>query len=122
MLRGPRLAVLVFLLAAGGMLSLLAVTGEDDPPGFGPVTVDPDEPDPFAYESEREDEFVSRATAGHSHVLYEKSAAGPSTSASTRRTRSRARAATSSSPRSASAARTLPSSRTTWASATWRTC
>src|SRR5918996_5135980 len=76
MLRGPRLAVLVFLLAAGGTLSLLAVTGQDDPPGFGPVTVDPDEPDPFAYESAREDEFVARATAGHSHVLYEKSPGG----------------------------------------------
>jgi Transglycosylase SLT domain len=76
MLRGPRLAVLVFLLAAGGTLSLLAVTGQDDPPASGPVTVDPDEPDPFAYESGREDEFVARATAGHSHVLYEKSPGG----------------------------------------------
>lgn len=68
--------MLVFLLAAGGTLSLLAVTGRDDPPGLGPVTVDPDEPDPFAYESGREDEFIARATAGHSHVLYEKSPGG----------------------------------------------
>jgi Transglycosylase SLT domain len=75
-LRGPRLAVLVFLLAAGGALSLLAVTGQDDPPDFGPVTVDPDEPDPFGYEQGRDDEFVARATAGHSHVLYEKSPDG----------------------------------------------
>jgi hypothetical protein len=67
--------VLVFLLAAGGALSLLALTGQD-PPSHGPVTVDPDEPDPFAYESGREDEFVARATAGHSHVLYEKSPDG----------------------------------------------
>jgi Transglycosylase SLT domain len=74
--RGARLAVLVFLLAAGGALSLLAVTGDDDPPAFGPVTVDPGEPDPFAYGSDREDEFVERATAGHSHVLYEKSPGG----------------------------------------------
>ena len=43
---------------------------------FGPVTIEPGEPDPFAYESEREDEFVARATAGHSHVLYEKSPGG----------------------------------------------
>jgi hypothetical protein len=76
MLRGPRLAVLVFLLAAGGTLSLLAVTGQDDPPGFGPVTVEPGEPDPFAYQSELDEEFVARATAGHSHVLYEKSPGG----------------------------------------------
>jgi hypothetical protein len=74
--RGPLLAVLVFLLAAGGALSLLAVTGDDGPDSAGPVTVDPDEPDPFAYEPGREDEFVERATAGHSHVLYEKSPGG----------------------------------------------
>ena len=76
MLRGPRLAVLVFLLAAGGALALLAVTGEDDPPSFGPVTVEPGEPDPFAYQEELDDQFVKRATAGHSHVLYEKSPGG----------------------------------------------
>jgi hypothetical protein len=68
--------VLVFLLAAGGALSLLAVTGPDGPPEFGPLSVDPDDPDPFAYEPEREDELVERATAGHSHVLYEKSPGG----------------------------------------------
>jgi Transglycosylase SLT domain len=67
----------VFLLAAGGSLSVLAlVSREDGPPKHGPVTVDPDEPDPFAYEPDREDEFVERATAGHSHVLYEKSPGG----------------------------------------------
>jgi hypothetical protein len=76
-LRGARLAVLVFLLAIGGSLSVLALaTREDDPPDFGPVTVDPDDPDPFAYEPGREDEFVLRATLGHSHVLYEKSPGG----------------------------------------------
>jgi hypothetical protein len=69
--------VLVFLLAVGGSFSVLALTGRDeDPPAVGPVTVDPDEPDPFAYEADREDEFVARATAGHSHVLYEKSPDG----------------------------------------------
>ena len=68
--------MLVFLLAAGGALSVLALTGQDGPPDYGPVTVDPDEPDPFAYEPGRDDEFVARATAGHSHVLYEKSPGG----------------------------------------------
>ncbi|MGH2744943.1 MAG: transglycosylase SLT domain-containing protein [Thermoleophilaceae bacterium] len=76
MLRGPRLMVLVFLLAVGGSLSVLALAGRDGDPDLGPVTVDPDEPDPFAYEQGREDEFVARATAGHSHVLYEKSPDG----------------------------------------------
>jgi Family of unknown function (DUF5715) len=74
--RGPLLAILVFLLAAGGTLSVLALFGEDDPPAYGPVSVDPGEPDPFAWEPGRADEFVGRATAGHSHVLYEKSPGG----------------------------------------------
>jgi hypothetical protein len=67
----------VFLLAAGGSLAVLTLASrEDGPPDHGPVTVDPDEPDPFAYEASREEEFVARATAGHSHVLYEKSPDG----------------------------------------------
>jgi hypothetical protein len=69
--------VLVFLLAIGGSLSVLAlVSREDEPPEHDAVTVDPDDPDPFAYEDGREREFVARATAGHSHVLYEKSPGG----------------------------------------------
>ena len=67
----------MFLLAAGGSLAVLALLrGSDGPPDHGPVTVEPGEPDPFAYEAEREEEFVARATAGHSHVLYEKSPGG----------------------------------------------
>jgi Transglycosylase SLT domain len=67
----------VFLLAIGGSLSVLAlVSREDEPPDYDPFTVDPGEPDPFAYEEGREEEFVGRATAGHSHVLYEKSPGG----------------------------------------------
>jgi hypothetical protein len=68
--------VLVFLLASGGALSLLALADRDEPPETGPLTVDPGDPDPFAYEPDREREFVARATAGHSHVLYEKSPGG----------------------------------------------
>jgi len=52
---------------------VLALTGQDEPRSFGPLTVDADA---FAYESAREDEFVARATAGHSHVLYAKSPGG----------------------------------------------
>jgi transglycosylase-like protein with SLT domain len=68
--------VLLFVLAAGVTVAVLALTGNDDPPSFGPVTLDPGEPDPFAYDADREDEFVERATAGHSHVLYAKSPGG----------------------------------------------
>jgi hypothetical protein len=76
-LRGARVAVLVFLLAIGGSLSVLAlVSREDEPPDHDAVTVDPGEADPFAYDESREREFVARATAGHSHVLYEKSPDG----------------------------------------------
>ncbi|MEA2363617.1 MAG: hypothetical protein QOD71_2762 [Thermoleophilaceae bacterium] len=76
MLRRTRLFLAVFLVAAVATLAGLAFTGADGPPGFGPVTVDPGEPDPFAYDPDREDEFVERATAGHSHVLYAKSPGG----------------------------------------------
>jgi len=71
------LAGVVLVLAAGGALATFALlNGDDDPPTYGPVTLDPDEPDPFAWEPEREEEFAARATAGHSHVLYEKSPGG----------------------------------------------
>ena len=76
MLRRAPLFLLVFVAAAGATLAGLVLTGGDDPPSFGPVTVDPGEPDPFAWSADREDEFVRRATAGHSHVLYEKSPGG----------------------------------------------
>jgi hypothetical protein len=75
--RGLVLLLLVSLLAAGGALAVLALlNGDDDPPTYGPVTLDPGEPDPFAWEPDREDEFAARAAAGHSHVLYEKSPGG----------------------------------------------
>jgi hypothetical protein len=70
-----RAFAIIFALAAGVALAVFVVGG-DDQPAFGPVTLDPGEPDPFAYESDREDEFVERATAGHSHVLYAKSPGG----------------------------------------------
>ena len=48
MLRRARLFLVVFVVAAGATLAGLVLTGRDDPPSFGPVTVDPGEPDPFA--------------------------------------------------------------------------
>jgi hypothetical protein len=71
-----RAFAIIFALAAGVAVAVLAFGGGDDQPSFGPVTLDPGEPDPFAYEPDREDEFVERATAGHSHVLYAKSPGG----------------------------------------------
>ncbi len=68
--------LVVFLLVVAATLAGLAFSGEDGPPSFGPVTIDPGKPDPFAYDPGREDEFVRRATAGHSHVLYAKSPGG----------------------------------------------
>jgi hypothetical protein len=68
--------VVVFVLVAGATLAGLAFTAQDGPPSFGPVTLGPGQPDPFAYEPGREDEFVKRATEGHSHVLYAKSPGG----------------------------------------------
>jgi hypothetical protein len=68
-----RLALLVGVLVAGAVLAGFALLGDDDPPEFGAAIVPGD---PFAYEPERDEEFVARATAGHSHVLYEKSPGG----------------------------------------------
>jgi hypothetical protein len=75
MLRRTRLFLAAFVVAAAALAGL-AFTGDDGPPSFGPVTIEPGEPDPFAYDPDREDEFVERATAGHSHVLYAKSPGG----------------------------------------------
>jgi hypothetical protein len=75
-LRGWRLIALVAVAVAAGTLLAFALTGGHGSPAYGPVTVDPGKPDPFAYESDREREFVARATAGHSRVLYEKSPGG----------------------------------------------
>jgi hypothetical protein len=71
-----RLFVFVLVVVAGATLAAFALTGGDAPPAFGPVTIDPGQPDPFAYEASRDDEFVRRATAGSSHVLYAKSPGG----------------------------------------------
>jgi soluble lytic murein transglycosylase-like protein len=60
---------IVCALAAG----LVLLSGGDDPPEFGTLEI---EDDPFAYESAREDEFLQRAAAGHSHVIYAKSPDG----------------------------------------------
>ena len=67
------MALLIGVLVAGGAMAVFALTGDEDSPDFGAAVVPGD---PFAYEPGRDDEFVARATAGHSHVLYEKSPGG----------------------------------------------
>jgi hypothetical protein len=69
--RLPALTVLLLLIAMGAAAYVLL--RDDDPPSYSPLEI---EGDPYAYESGREDEFETRAAAGHSHVLYAKSPGG----------------------------------------------
>lgn len=76
-----RLAFIAGLALAGLVLvgaAAFVVLDEDDPPRFGAVEI---EDDPFAWSSEREDEFRERAAAGHSQVIYAKSPGGVQASA-----------------------------------------
>ncbi|HEY6781143.1 MAG TPA: transglycosylase SLT domain-containing protein [Thermoleophilaceae bacterium] len=68
------LPVLVFAVAAI-VLAVLLASG-DERPTFSVGGLRPGASDPFAWSSDREAELVARATAGHSHVLYEKSPEG----------------------------------------------
>jgi hypothetical protein len=65
--RGALLAPLVFLVAAGGTLAVLALTPADEP---APAVA------PLGWDADREDELVARAARGHAPVLYEKSPGG----------------------------------------------
>ena len=74
-MRLRRLAVPLVLAAAA--LAAWLLTREDGlPPPGPPAVIDPDAPDPFAYDEGRRVEFEGRAAAGHSHVLYAKSPGG----------------------------------------------
>ena len=65
------------LILAAAALAALLLTREDGlPPPGAPAVIDPDAPDPFAYDEARRAEFEARAAAGHSHVLYAKSPGG----------------------------------------------
>jgi hypothetical protein len=66
----PALILLALAVAAAGWFVLLR---GDDAPSYSPVNLDND---PWAYQSDREDEFERRAAAGHSHVVYVKSPGG----------------------------------------------
>ncbi|MGI8945509.1 MAG: DUF5715 family protein [Thermoleophilaceae bacterium] len=78
MARTLRLCLLAFVVgAAAAAAAVLLLTGEDGlPPAGEPALIDPDAPDPFAYDESRRTEFEQRAAAGSSHVLYAKSPGG----------------------------------------------
>jgi soluble lytic murein transglycosylase-like protein len=67
--------VAVAALAAVALLIAL-LTGGDDAPKLGPLSLKPGATDPFGYSPERESEFSARAAAGFSHVVYAKSPGG----------------------------------------------
>jgi hypothetical protein len=80
--RRNRLGWLALLLVVAAAVVGIAVAlngGEDgggDAPAFRGGAIDPDAADPFAWNAAREDDLVARGTAGHSHVLYDKSPDG----------------------------------------------
>jgi soluble lytic murein transglycosylase-like protein len=65
----------VAALAAAALLIAL-LTGGDDAPKLGPLSLKPGATDPCGYSPERESEFSARAAAGFSHVVYAKSPGG----------------------------------------------
>src|SRR5215210_2975859 len=71
--RRGMLAVAALAVAA---VAIALLTGGDDAPKLGPLSLKPGATDPFGYSPSREDEFSARAAAGFSHVIYAKSPGG----------------------------------------------
>src|SRR5919108_277642 len=67
-----RLALILIVLAVAAAGWFVLLRG-DDAPSYSPVNLDDD---PWAYTSDREDEFQRRAATGHGHVIYVKSPGG----------------------------------------------
>src|SRR3954469_5480349 len=65
----------VAALAALALLVAL-LSGGDDAPKLGPLSLKLGATDPFGFAPAREDEFAARATAGFSRLVYAKSPAG----------------------------------------------
>jgi len=76
--RTALIASLVFVVAAGGALALLAATAPEDReiPPLPEVTIGRDEPDPLDFEPGTEADLTARAAAGHSHIVYALSPGG----------------------------------------------
>src|SRR4051794_17955686 len=76
---GPRTLRITLLAGAAVAAAAIAVallTGGDEDPKLGPLSLKPGATDPFGFSAGREREFAARATAGFSHVVYAKSPGG----------------------------------------------
>jgi soluble lytic murein transglycosylase-like protein len=81
-----RAGLLAAVLVASAVLAAVLLRGDGPAPGVPLVPAAPDSeavavPDPFAYEPAREVDFVRRAAAGTSHVLYARSPGGATATA-----------------------------------------
>jgi hypothetical protein len=81
--RRARAALLAGALLVVVIFTAAVLRGDGPSPGVAVVPTPPGGeqagepvPDPFAYDSDREDELVARAAAGSSHVLYARSPGG----------------------------------------------
>jgi hypothetical protein len=82
--RRARVVLLAGVLVLVALVGGLALRGDGPAPGEPLVPGDTEGapfPDPFAYDSAREDELVRRATAGSSHILYARSPEGAAATA-----------------------------------------
>ena len=68
--------LLLLVAAVAAIVVGMVLTGGDERPTFSGGGLDPAAAGPFTWSADREDDLVSRATAGHSHVLYAKSPDG----------------------------------------------
>src|SRR4051812_34664945 len=79
---GPRTLRIALLAGAAGAagaavaIAVALLTGGEEAPKLGPLSLKPGATDPFGFSAGREREFAARATAGFSHVVYAKSPGG----------------------------------------------
>src|SRR4051812_37563726 len=74
--RTRRRGMLAVAALAAAAVAIALLSGGDDAPKLGPLSLKPGATDPFGFAPAREDEFAARATAGFSHVVYAKSPGG----------------------------------------------
>src|SRR3954453_5843196 len=74
--RTRRRGMLAVAALAVVAVAIALLSGGDDAPKLGPLSLKPGATDPFGSPPAREDEFAARATAGLSHVVYAKSPGG----------------------------------------------
>jgi soluble lytic murein transglycosylase-like protein len=74
--RTRRRGALAVAALAAVALAIALLSGGDDKPKLGPLSLKPGATDPFGYSPDREQEFSARAAAGFSHVIYAKSPGG----------------------------------------------